>query len=225
MHRWIFIAATCVACSSGSGSTSPDASLSDASSLDSAAPIEDSSSCPLGRACPTTCCDEGALCVSDNAGNKLCAVTCTANSECPSSSPCCQVFLAEFGGAIAFESACMPTQIGQQCRCASANADCTTPSTLGCCAPLTDDAGAPIQPYICKSNDGKAYDCCNGSSACAAGLCCTDVRVSDGGPEIISAVCAQPCQSASNCGSGVLESCVPTTGGSGACASANVCLP
>lgn len=46
--------------------------------------------------------------------------------------------------------------------------DCAT----GCCAPATNANGDPIGPYVCKENNGQAYNCCNGFTTCANPTCC-----------------------------------------------------
>ncbi len=78
---------------------------------------------------------------------------------------------------------CVPT-------CTSGS-DCPT----GCCAPSTNAAGDPVGPYVCKQNDGKAYDCCAGFTVnCqVANTCC----VKDGnGNEF----CAGKCSANTECG-------------------------
>jgi hypothetical protein len=73
---------------------------------------------------------------------------------------------------------------------------CTTASDCsgtGCCAPLTNAAGDPLGPYICKPNDGNAYDCCDGLfTDCSGNYCCvTDSNSNE--------FCALPCTTSSMC--------------------------
>jgi hypothetical protein len=75
-----------------------------------------------------------------------------------------------------------------QCTCAFGS-DCNT----GSCAPAIDALGNPIGPYVCKFNDGKLYDGCNGAAVeCAVGCCFED--------SFQNLFCATECVNDSQCG-------------------------
>jgi hypothetical protein len=129
--------------------------------------------------CGTTCCQSGDVCIGGS-----CVQACTAGSQCPTSAPCCAV---QSNG----QSGCVAATQGEACRCTT-SADCTA---TGCCAPLTNSAGDPVGPYVCKADDGNAYDCCTGVfTTCGTNYCCvTDTNGNE--------FCAAQCTSSSTCGS------------------------
>lgn len=84
---------------------------------------------------------------------------------------------------------------GQCVKTCATSADCPT----GCCAPATNAQGDPVGPYICKPNDGNAYDCCFGVfNTCGEGTCC--VADSKG-----NKFCARQCLDNSHCGAARCE--------------------
>jgi hypothetical protein len=152
--------------------------------------------------CGSTCCQSGEVCVGG-----ACTTACTASSQCPSSAPCCAV---QSNG----QSGCAPAGQGQACRCTTSS-DC---AATGCCAPLTNSAGDPVGPYVCKADDGNAYDCCTGAfTTCGTNYCC--VTDSNG-----NEFCATQCTSSANCGA---AHCDPFTFGTftTTCSGTTACGP
>jgi hypothetical protein len=88
--------------------------------------------------------------------------------------------------------------------------------TTNCCGPVADSNGNPTGPYICKPNDGKAYDC----GTCTAGYCGVNLTGDAGS---YGTICMEPCTNNTQCGSGGAQ-CVPLQTGS--CnGSAHICQP
>jgi hypothetical protein len=132
--------------------------------------------------CGANCCSQGATCVTDPAGNKMCATTCTSAADCPATG-CC----AATGGSTT--GTCAPNDGAHFCMC-NTGTDCQS----GCCAPFIDPNGNPTSPYVCVQFDGKAYDCCKLGVPCPSGYCCTpDAKAG-------TAICKLPCHNASMCG-------------------------
>jgi hypothetical protein len=86
-----------------------------------------------------------------------------------------------------------------------ANGQCASPLA---CAPLTDPAGTPTGPYVCKANDGHSYDGC-GPAACNAcatqGFSCSKAGANG------FYYCGQGCKTAADCGGSAGICCLPTT--------------
>jgi hypothetical protein len=108
---------------------------------------------------------------------------CASSSECPSATPCCELSTSGASHCAAVSDT--------QCRC-SRGAECSS----GACAPATNPVGAPVGPYVCVLNDGKAYHGCNGAlTSCDTGLCCfTDASENE--------FCAKPCAAEFECFAG-----------------------
>ena len=83
----------------------------------------------------------------------------------------------------------LPGDGGPQAECVTGK-DCTS----GCCAPATNVSGDPVGPYVCKPNDGRPYDCCNGIAvSCTSPACC----VTDAND---NSFCAPMCTGNGQCG-------------------------
>jgi hypothetical protein len=201
------------ACSSSSGSNGAlDAGTNEGAAGDGAPSL-----CPGG-------CDPGSECVDDGTGNHVCAPSCTMTGQCPAAKNCCTILPSlPRGHGVCFPFASLR---GQQCLC-SDEIECNS----HCCAPIADDAGTPIGPYICKPFTypagpyecpmaGPTSNCVNQAGACAPGLCLISQYNSR------SCICEEPCTNASQCGGGgavcqplngtcnsATGSCVPPDGG------------
>jgi len=110
-------------------------------------------------------------------------------------------------------SACLLDDAGvDECvpQCSS-NAECPN----RCCAPIADQNGNPVGPFVCKPADGQPYDCAVGSmggcmvggTTCAAGFCILNfVFASDASD--VSCQCVKPCApdaGPAQCGGAVCE--------------------
>ncbi len=168
------------------------------------------SSCAIP--CAGQCCDANAICVQDAAGNKSCAVRCTDTMQCPATDPCCDPSFA--GGA------CVPMAMATACRCTT-----SSQCALGACAPLVDSSQNPIGPYVCKANDGKAYDGCGGN--CLGTGHCPNAAGDDCYNVGSNAFCGKGCSIDSDCGDPGIVCCKPATCGNciNSCKGAGVCGP
>ena len=190
------VASACSSSSSPSGSGSDAGSDGGSSSGGSSGGSGGSSGgdgggqCPAGQiACNNTCCDPGAVCADDGI-TKQCAQPCTSNSGCPKTGNACCALLPNGQGACFAPG----TFSGQQCLCAT-QSDCYPTTGQGCCAPVVDSNKNPTSTYVCKSNFGGAYECCQGGS-CSGGYCCLFAAPTNN----TSPVCFETCQTTSNCG-------------------------
>ena len=154
--------------------------------------------------CPTTCCDPGAACVDDGAGNLSCKKSCDTNSDCSSSNPCCE--LLKDGSGV-----CAGNSSDVLCRC-TVGAECSSKA----CAPNIDAQGNPVGPYVCVQNDGAAYHGCSGLlTSCGSGLCCfTDAHANQ--------FCASQCTNDSQCGA---ASCITYSNANTSCPGMLGCGP
>jgi hypothetical protein len=179
------------ACSSSSSpSGGSDAGSDSGSSSGGSSGGDSGSQCPAGQtACNNTCCDPGAVCADDGI-TKQCAEPCTSNSGCPKTGNSCCALLPNGQGACLAPG----TFSGQQCLCAT-QSDCYPTTGQGCCAPVVDSNKNPTSTYVCKSNFGGAYECCQGGS-CSGGYCCLLAAPTNN----TSPVCFETCQTTSNCG-------------------------
>ena len=170
--------------------------------------------CPGGQPlCGADCCDSGSTCIDDGTGTQVCAQSCSTSNDCPAAKGCC-TFLEDSSGNPLSVGACLPngTANGQQCLCGSA-AECSSST----CGPVVDTSGEPQPYYVCKANDGVAYDGCS-SGSCGSGLCCLSMTSSTGS---LGDICERPCQTSASCGD---STCQPLT--SGTCAGLNgSCMP
>jgi hypothetical protein len=159
----------------GAGSGSGGSSSSSGGAAGSTA-----SDCP--EPCGGTCCDPKSRCVFENGTTPTCELRCTTSSQCSADAPCC-------GEAT---STCRPSGQDFACMCTT-GAECSS----GSCGPSTTRSFAtPPQigaDYICKSNDGKPYDGCNGLTFCETGSCCYADKLGN-------KFCAVPCTADSQCG-------------------------
>lgn len=151
-------------------------------SAGSAAPQGGMANSACAERCGDTCCDATAKCLFNNPV-PVCRKRCATSSDCPTDTPCCDEST----------NVCRPGSEAKQCICTT-GAECES----GSCAPSTDASFAtPPQvtgPYICKPKDGKRYDGCGGLTFCESGTCCfADSKGNQ--------FCAEPCTSASECGS------------------------
>jgi hypothetical protein len=96
-----------------------------------------------------------------------------------------------------------PTGTEYECKCA-VSGEC--PSTA--CAPHIDANLNPVGPFVCKPNDGQAYDGCHGlGTSCTGSYCCMkDANMNE--------FCALPCQNDTMCGA---AHCNPYQSASGIC--------
>lgn len=147
--------------------------------------------CASTQACGAACCAGGTTCVDDGSGNKLCAQTCTASSECPSAKHCCT--LQADGTGACLQNALFP---GQQCKCKLKD-ECAS----GACGQATDLAGNPKPAYVCTPNDGKPYHGCSGAP-CTSGYCCLTFSN-------VGSICQLPCVNSTQCGGGSTCSALP----------------
>jgi hypothetical protein len=172
--------------------------------------------------CGGACCVAGAVCLDDGLGNKKCATGCTDSTQCPAAAPCCGPAAEGLCGSIGSTWACMPMTLcaGEVCRCTT-GASCTA---TGVCAPFMVSTN-PVGPYVCKANDGKAYDGCDGD--CLGTGHCPNAPGDDcynvGG----NTFCGKGCSIDSDCGDPGIVCCKPATCGNciNSCRGAGVCGP
>jgi hypothetical protein len=131
---------------------------------------------PCPSPCGANCCPTGSVCVDSGGGNLTCALSCAANTECPTEAPCCDM-AAPGGGA------CLPKHAYQNCRC-NVRTDCDPAQA---CAPYTNANGDPVGPYVCNG-------CFGWMVSCGTGYCCFgDAKANE--------YCAKECTGNSDCGS------------------------
>lgn len=154
--------------------------------------------------CGGDCCNTGSVCVSDSAGNKSCAVSCTTSSTCAAPTDCCAVLDGGTSGV------CAANVIGvTSCICVT-DADCTrfeSSNAQTSCAPLAaNDVSSGV--YVCKPGDAKSWDGCSaGGAACPANYSCwTDRRG--------NAFCTHSCTSNAACGNAGVACCYGADAGS-----------
>ncbi len=204
-----------VACSSASSGGSPTDGGSESASGSDAS--DGGGGCAIP--CASQCCNADAVCVSDMAGNKTCAVSCTDSKACPPASPCCGPGGESKTGATdqwaGLPSTFYATAV---CRCVT-GAACGS----GVCGPQTDSTGNPFGPYVCKPNDSKPYDGCGGCPHCgsAPGLNCWN------DPTAGDAICAKSCNTNVDCGDAGNVCCKPATCGNclNSCGGSGMCGP
>lgn len=183
-----------------------------------------SGACPTGQQClngaccaqpcGASCCNDGAVCVRDGAGNLSCAARCTSTSQCPGAAGmrCCRsLFDSTTNQPLSF-GACGQFVAGETtCRC-STGADCGS----GACTPATNPSAVPVGPYICTAPGCTPYGQCGGLGSCPNGYC----NMCDAAGNCF---CAQVCSSDAMCGTG---QCVRLARSNGSCsATQTVCMP
>jgi hypothetical protein len=119
----------------------------------------------------------------DANNNLTCAKLCTSSNQCSAPNNCCTPLKT------GSQSVCYAPG-GKYCRCAT-GAECSS----GCCAPATDATGNPVGPYVCKPNDGAAYNCCFGVGTPCSGSAYCCVADASG-----NQFCATQCVNSSMCG-------------------------
>ncbi len=126
--------------------------------------------CANLQVCGSACCSADAICLPDQSGNLSCYTMCTDSGECPGTDPCCTL-VSDSTGAFTGQSVCSNNI--ENCRCQ--NSDPCGNLDDGECAPFLDSNGHPEEPYICKPDDGNAYDGCTGIfTTCGSGFCCVE---------------------------------------------------
>jgi hypothetical protein len=180
--------------------------------------------CPTGETpCAGQCCLPTASCHTDPAtGDKTCAKICTDSTQCTGEAPatCCGPDVQAMNKRTD-TWVCQASSAGG-CRCTD-RAQCTT----NACAPLTDSAGNPVGPYICKPNGGQSYDGC-GTAACNACIQAGYACYEPGGHSTY--FCGKGCAVDKDCGDLGVVCCTPMTA-CGSCpvvgvpCSAGVCVP
>ncbi len=147
--------------------------------------------CAANKVCGATCCNDNADCITDGAGNKFCATKCSVSKDCPANAPCC--------GVIKGATVCLPNptmQNSYSCTC-TIGSDCSS----GACAPLTNGNDIVIGPYVCKPNNGQAWQGCEpGSGPCVGGYDCWK----DGNG---NQFCTRSCNNDATCGNPGVACC------------------
>jgi hypothetical protein len=137
--------------------------------------------------CAGVCCDTGKECLSNQAGNKVCATPCTLPSDCAEAEPCCMPILVG-GKTYMGQSICAANPspaTAYTCTC-GANSGCGGGNSMEC-APLVG-GGLISGPYVCLPNDAENHDGCKLTSTCKVSgqFCATD----QSGDQFCSTTCS-----------------------------------
>ncbi len=172
-----------------------------------------SGGCSPESQCGSDCCTLNEVCSRDGLGTERCMPSCTTNTDCAGASDCCVVL--QGGGGV-----CKPPISGlDSCKCFTA-ADCTGSLSGGsACVPFVLSGAVVSAARVCRPDDGRVGNGCNGFGVVCSDDCMTDA--------LGNSFCTPGCEASSTCGAPGVACCLPAACNNAffSCAHASACQP